>query len=144
MIVVVDTNVIVSSVINKSGYSAIIRKSWKEGKLTLATSASILAEVERVLAYPHVRKRHQWSSQHIRRFAKGLQRKAVTVSGSAQVQPVKNDPTDNKFFACAKEARAEYIVSGDEHVLSVHSYQGVKIVTPKVFVEKVLKISKAA
>ncbi|MFQ6015261.1 MAG: hypothetical protein ACE5NP_07450 [Anaerolineae bacterium] len=36
--------------------------------------------------------------------------------------------TDDKYIACALEAGADYIVSGDEHLKSLGNYQGIEIV----------------
>jgi len=41
---------------------------------------------------------------------------------------VKEDPTDNKFIECAVEAKANYIVSGDRHLLKIKKYEGIKII----------------
>ena len=38
---------------------------------------------------------------------------------------IKNDPDDNIILACALKARADYIVSGDKHLI--------QIVTPMIF-----------
>ena len=51
---------------------------------------------------------------------------------------IKDDPTDDKYIACALEAGARYIVSGDEHLTRLRDYQGIDIVTPAFFIESVL------
>ena len=38
------------------------------------------------------------------------------------------DEKDNKFLECAEGAKADYIVSGDEDLLSLKEYDGVPIV----------------
>jgi predicted nucleic acid-binding protein len=50
------------------------------------------------------------------------------------VSKVSADPDDDKVFACAVEAGADYIVSGDErHVLPVGTFQGIPVVSPREF-----------
>jgi putative PIN family toxin of toxin-antitoxin system len=44
------------------------------------------------------------------------------------------DPDDNKFLAAAYEAKADYLVSVDNHLLWLKYYQGTPIVTPALFV----------
>lgn len=62
----------------------------------------------------------------------------VIVAGTTPVN-VCQDPEDNALFSCAVEAKANYIVSGDEkHVLPIGSYKGVKTVSPREFVEEIL------
>lgn len=40
------------------------------------------------------------------------------------IERVCRDPDDDKLFACAKAARADYIVSDDKDVLAIASYEG--------------------
>ena len=46
---------------------------------------------------------------------------------------IEEDPSDNKYLECAVSAGAQYIVSGDKHLLGLRSYQGVEILTPAAF-----------
>ena len=48
------------------------------------------------------------------------------------------DPDDNKFIACAVDAKAIYIVSGDKDLLSVENYDEIEIVTARDFYERYL------
>lgn len=48
------------------------------------------------------------------------------------------DPDDNKFIACAVDADAVYIVSGDNDLLTVRQYGKIEIVTAAEFCEKYL------
>jgi len=48
---------------------------------------------------------------------------------------IKVDPSDDKFIHCAKAGKANAIVSGDQHLLSLKSYQKIKIFTPTKFLE---------
>lgn len=47
--------------------------------------------------------------------------------------PVSRDPDDDKFIACALAAGIKWIISGDDDLLSISGYQGLKIVTPAQF-----------
>lgn len=42
---------------------------------------------------------------------------------------IKDDPSDNQVLACALAADANFLVSGDQHLLSLGAYEGVKIVS---------------
>jgi predicted nucleic acid-binding protein len=50
------------------------------------------------------------------------------------------DPDDDKYLAAALEGRAQYIVTGDRPFLALREYKGVRVVTPRTFLE-VLDIS---
>lgn len=59
----------------------------------------------------------------------GLLAKVVRPKGIGRVVP--NDPDDDAVIACALAARADLIVSGNKHLLSLGGqYQGIPIVTP--------------
>ena len=56
------------------------------------------------------------------------------VSAPSLAGPLCDDPTDDKFFACAIAAGCSTIVSGDKHLLRVGEHRGVKACRPRVFV----------
>ena len=43
----------------------------------------------------------------------------MVLADLCQTGKITADPTDNKFLACALEVKADYIVSGDNHLLEV-------------------------
>jgi uncharacterized protein len=45
------------------------------------------------------------------------------------------DPNDDHVLACALEAKANFIVTGDKDLLSLGEFEGVRIVTPRQFLE---------
>jgi predicted nucleic acid-binding protein len=45
------------------------------------------------------------------------------------------DPDDNRILECALEAHAAVLVTGDGHLLKIHPYCGILILTPKQFLE---------
>ncbi|MBQ9442498.1 MAG: putative toxin-antitoxin system toxin component, PIN family [Selenomonadaceae bacterium] len=49
------------------------------------------------------------------------------------------DPDDDKFVNCAIDARAIYIVSGDNDLLTIKNFAGIEIVTAREFYDKYLK-----
>ena len=50
------------------------------------------------------------------------------------------DPEDEKFLACAIEGRANFIVSGDHHLLDIISFRAIPIIPARQFVEQFLEI----
>ena len=58
---------------------------------------------------------------------------ADVVEETRSVSAVVADPDDNKYLAAALEGRADVVVSGDKHLLDLGEYEGVRIVTPRVF-----------
>lgn len=138
MIVVLDTNVLISSTIQSQGFSAHIRRLWETKYIQVATSEAILQEYRRVLSYPHIVKRHHLSPEALDRFVARVREKAIVVSGAIDVGQVSVDPDDDKFLACAVEAGADLIVSGDPHLLDIQEFRDTPIVTPRTCVEFIL------
>ncbi len=108
------------------------------GEFDLVVSPAIIAEVRRVLLYPRLVKKHQMDEPEVDDLLLGLRSSAIISPGALEVQVVEDDPTDDKYIACALEAGAEYIVSGDDHLRSVEEYQGIKIVSPVQFLTDIL------
>ncbi|MBF0565175.1 MAG: hypothetical protein HQK89_08030 [Nitrospirae bacterium] len=44
-----------------------------------------------------------------------------------------NDPSDNKYLACALEGGSDFIISGDSHLTDLKVFQGVEILKPEEF-----------
>ena len=57
--VVLDTNIIVSSLISKSGPPAQIIDAWRQLKFILITSTAILEELRAILKHPRICKKIQ-------------------------------------------------------------------------------------
>jgi hypothetical protein len=58
---------------------------------------------------------------------------AWIVGGNETVEVIKDDPADNKYLACAFEGEADYIVSGDHHLLDIENYKEIEIIKAKGF-----------
>ena len=52
---------------------------------------------------------------------------------SIKIEIIKDDPDDNKFIECAVTNNADYIISGDNHLLNLREYENIKILSPKEF-----------
>jgi hypothetical protein len=43
------------------------------------------------------------------------------------------DPDDDKYLHAAVAGRASVVVSGDQHLLALHDYNGIRIMRPRAF-----------
>jgi putative PIN family toxin of toxin-antitoxin system len=141
---VLDANQFVSAVLVPVGRPAQILQAWRGGQFELVLSPSILTEVRRVLLYPRLQRQHGWDEAQIDDFLTAIASAATLTPGTYPAQVVADDPTDDKYIACALEVGAQYIVSGDEHLTQLGRYQGMEIVTPAVFIESVLSSAVAS
>jgi hypothetical protein len=132
---VVDTNIIVSGTISTSGAPFEVLEGWRNHKFMLVTSKLILKEVERVFGYPHIKSLSNLKENEIKAIITVIKEYSIVTPGKAKIDEITADPDDNMFLVCAKEAEADFIVSGDKHLLSLRAFQGIPIMTARQFIE---------
>jgi putative PIN family toxin of toxin-antitoxin system len=132
---VLDVGQYVSATIQARGHPAQILAAWRAGRLELVTSTAILDDLRRVLRYPRLRKRHQWSDEEIELFVDSIALAATLTPGILEVNAVAEDPTDNKVIACAVEGQADYVVASDDHLLKLERYSHIVILPPRRFLD---------
>ena len=130
---VLDTNQHISAIIRPDGNPAQILQLWRVGLIEIAISPSMLEEFEVVVHRPRIQQRYNLSDADITEYLEVLSTFAVVVSGTITVDAVPDDPDDNIIIACAIEAEADMVISGDRHLLSLGSYQGIPIVKAEDF-----------
>ena len=132
---VVDANVFVSAVLSPTGTPAQVLDCWRAGRFVLVLSTAILAELYRVLHYPKIAIRHQWSEVQIRTFVDGLASQAILTPGALTLAVIEDDPADNRYLECAVEGAADFLVSGDQLLLNLGIYQDVTLLAPRAFLD---------
>ena len=71
-----------------------------------------------------------------------LEKDALIVPGRTDVRnAIPDDPSDEMFLACAMDAAADYIVSGDRHLLDISEYKDIPIIPVNEFEEKLARPS---
>lgn len=134
--IVLDANVLISAFLSPGSKPAqILQLAAEEGKFQLCVSREILEEVRGVLGRPRLRRTYQSSARETNEYLNAIAATSLMTMGIIQVSAVKADPADDKYLACALEAQADYIISGDHHLLGLKSYQGITIVNPGDFLE---------
>lgn len=128
--IVLDANVFVIALINPRGKPAQILNYVFENKIRLFTSPSIIEELQRVLSYPKLVKRHGLEEKELKKFVSDLLSIMSLVEGKKTIEVIVEDPADNNYLSCAVDAKADFIVSGDTHLLNLREYEGTQIVTP--------------
>jgi len=134
--VCLDTNVIVSGLISSSGAPFEVLEAWRNREFILLTSDEIIAEVSKVLEYPKVKKAFLVTDEDIEQFILHLSKYSQRTPGELKPEVVTEDPSDNMFLACAVEGNAGFIVSGDNHLLNLETYQGIQILAPREFIKQ--------
>lgn len=135
---VVDTNLFISGFFAAQGYTYQLQEMWIQGVFELAVSEKILKEIKSTLGKTVIRKKLFIEKGEQKEIVALIREKAHIVTKDRYVtDKIKKDRTDNKFLACALEAKADYIVSGDNHLLEIKHFHGIQLVDAKTFIDKV-------
>ncbi len=124
MRIVVDTNVLVSGIF-WGGQPHRLLATWIADKVMVCATARVLTEYCEVIDRLAVRCGRPDLAKRWKSF---LFDRLVLVEESRRFTGVR-DPKDDMFITCALSASANYLVSGDDDLLSLNEIEGVRIVT---------------
>jgi putative PIN family toxin of toxin-antitoxin system len=125
---VFDTNVLLAAFITEGICSKILVRGRKR-QFHLILCPVIFREFERVLI-----KKFSITRNEVRSILQIVSEAMHSVvSPSQSVQGICRDPDDDSILACALEAGADYLVTGDVDLLELKIFKGIRIVTPREF-----------
>lgn len=133
---VLDTNILISALITKkSSHPLQLYKAFTEQKFLLITSPDILAEVEEVMNRNKIVQFHKRTPEQRQIIIEQLLILSYVTLGTTRSEKIiiERDSKDDKFFHAAMEGNADYVVSGDDDLLDVKIYEGIRILSPKDF-----------
>jgi hypothetical protein len=131
VIVTVDTNVLVSGVFF-GGIPGTIVTAAREGVFTLAMTPLLLSELRGVLS----REKFGLNPDAVQILMDGMEASSTIVHPGKRYRVVERDPDDNAVVDCAVESGSLFIVSGDSHLTEMDVVQGITVVTPRQFVDR--------
>jgi len=134
MRILLDTNVLVSALIGE-GKPAELFRVILEKRLELLTSKPLLDEFVDVIARPKFLE--YVGEDEVKDFLRLIVGVSFVVDVGSKFEVVA-DKSDNSVLATAHDGKADYLVSGDNHLLSLKKFRGIKIVT----VDQALRILK--
>jgi uncharacterized protein len=133
---VVDINVLVSGSLWKGNPSRLV-DALLDGAATLCVSPAVLAELEEVLQRDKFQKRIGEGGRSSPEIISRFRAAALNVEGHAiPVPSTLRDPDDIHVLACAVDAGADAIVTGDNDLLSMGAFEGIPILTARQALEK--------
>jgi putative PIN family toxin of toxin-antitoxin system len=122
--VVLDTSVLVAAMFDKKPRQ--ILDAWRKNDLVWCCSKQVLGEYKKILGtIPVIRKKGLKLLDELENESS-----VVWVESNPKWNVDIEDPDDKKFVTCAVEAEADFLVSLDDHLLTLEEYRGVKIVRP--------------
>ena len=128
---VIDTNVVVSAFVFRTGTLAWLREAIVNNKLIPLVSDETLAELMRVLTYPRFRLTAEDRQNIIVHYMEHAE--AIRQPRTRARLPPCRDPDDEMFIRLAYAAKADAIVTGDEDLLSLAPDSSIPILTPIAF-----------
>jgi len=114
---VLDPNVLVSAAISPAGPPRQILTAWIDERFELIASPALLAELADVLARPKFGR--FISAAVVTEYMDGLATDATIITDPHDPPELSPDPDDDYLIALARAAGADYIVSGDHHLLDL-------------------------
>jgi putative PIN family toxin of toxin-antitoxin system len=132
--VVLDTTILVSAFLRAvpGGAAFDLLQRAHERIYDLVLSDGILTETKHVLERTRLRDRYGYVDAAILQYHNDLSQLATVVQNVPDIRVVR-DPNDDMILACAIAGGADYLVSRDDDLLSLHNYDGIEIVTPEEF-----------
>jgi len=130
MKLVLDTNIFISSFF-WGGNPRKIMNRIIDGKDTLFISTEILQEVFFVMNRPKFNVAHR----QIIRFIASIEEIAHSVTLQGTIHGICRDSDDDKIIECAILGDVNFIISGDNDLLSLKKSQGIPIITPSDYMD---------
>lgn len=134
---VLDSSVLVSAFLTPHGSVVRLLRNPARSRYRLCLSEAILTETAEVLlTKPRLRQFAQYADREVHDYIRWLIAQAEMIADLPELRAVPNDPKDDPIIATAVAARADYLVTGDRaHLLPLGHYQGIRIVSPREFLD---------
>jgi putative PIN family toxin of toxin-antitoxin system len=128
--VVFDTNIFISAFVIPGGkaetaYSHALRKDF-----TLYSSVAILSETAQKLG-----QKFGWQQFKIVSLLKAIAKVAIVIKTEPHLHLLRDEP-DNRLLECAEAVGADFIVTGDKHLLFLKHFQESHVIKLSDFLKK--------
>jgi putative PIN family toxin of toxin-antitoxin system len=116
--VVFDTNIYISALAIPGGNAEEAYLEAIHGTFELFTSVAILTETARIL-----QTKFKWEEGKVRGAIQAISQTATVLRPRPTLHILEDEP-DNRILECAIAAQADYVVSGDRHLLALKQHAG--------------------
>ena len=127
MKIVFDTNIYISAFVIPGGNAEKAFLHAIDGDFELCTSIAILTELARKLD-----EKFGWEKQKIAQLITSISNVATVFKTTPWLKVVSDDP-DNRILECALKAGAQFLVTGDKHLLKLRNYGNFEIIKLSTF-----------
>ena len=134
MKVVLDSNILVSGIFF-GGIPGRILDLWAEDRLDVYVTPAILEEYLRVIEAMEPGKKPGFLQRYWRAL---LPKICHFVPDTEPAGRISRDPSDDKFFLCARTAKARYLVTGDKDLKDLVTQENFEIISPRQLIERLI------
>lgn len=117
------------------GLPAWIVEAAEDGRISVMVSEEIVEEIGRILSYPRLREIYEGAGVSREELTGAVLRIGRLVEVKRRISMIREDPADDKFLECASDGGADFVVSGDEHLLRIQRYQRIRTLSVRQFLE---------
>jgi uncharacterized protein len=129
--VILDTNVVVSALLNDEGREATVVDLTVTGAVRLFASDDILSEYEEILSRP----KFPLDPERVTSALASLRAVAVMVEPTERLTASQHEP-DNRFLECAEAAQADFLITGNKRHFPAE-WKGTRIVNTREFLDAI-------
>ena len=133
---VLDTNVVLSALLWRGPPYSLLTHIAQQAGLQLFSSPALLDELADVLGRPSMTRRLGQIDRAAHEVLSNYVQAVVVLEVVPLPQPVCRDPDDDAVLALALQAQADVIVSGDQDLLVLGSFEGISILTARQALER--------
>lgn len=141
MRVVFDANVVVSGLMRLDRPPAALLDAWREDRFEIALSNELAEEIIQVMGRPHLAARYNRTSAEVDALREAI---LDLAAGSYPPMGDPRDPKDRHVLGAAVGLTVDVIVSGDKDLLVLESFQGIPILTPRQFLDRLDELDASA
>jgi putative PIN family toxin of toxin-antitoxin system len=127
--ITVDTNILISAFVYPGTTVIKIFDYIFDGRIKLGLSDEILREFTGVCV-----RKFDYEAETAVKYADLIRRYCVIVYPKQKLNIIKDEP-DNRILECAEEFKADFIISGDKHILDVKKFKGIKMLKPADYIK---------
>lgn len=132
---VLDTNVLIRSILNPKGPTGRLLNELRAGRFRLLYSEPLLEEIAAVLARPRFRDKYKVAADDISDVLSLIVQEGEEVLPSGAIEACR-DPKDNMVLEAAFFGRADVIVTGDDDLFALDPFEGIQILSPEAFLAR--------
>lgn len=128
---VLDTNVLVSSALSDGKPSKILELAENKDFLSV-TSPDIVEELRDVLT----RDKLPFAEKQVDKLVSKVLSISQVIDPQIELEVIEDDPDDDKILEAAVAGNADYIISGDSHLLQLEKHREIPIHSPNQFLKQ--------